>query len=292
MNILFALLQSMRPRQWLKNGLVFTGIIFDQQLTENDSLLRVMAAFVLLSLAASTVYLVNDLVDIQKDRQHPKKKNRAIAAGRLPLGVARGAALFFPLVALAGGWLLSQKLALVLLLYLLLHVVYSFYLKNVVIIDVFAIAGGFILRVIAGVVVIEVEQFSPWLYVCAGLLSLFMAVGKRRQELVTLGEKATTTRTIFKDYNLPLLNDMLRLTLTSTAIAYTLYATEAETLLVRTEYMLMTVPFVYYALLRYLYVIYVKEHGGDPTELIFEDRPLQAAFLMWGLMIVTLLYVV
>jgi hypothetical protein len=136
-----------------------------------------------------------------------------------------------------------------------------------------------------------VEQFSPWLYVMAGLVALFLAVGKRRQELIQMGDNATNTRAIFKDYNLPLLDDMLRLTMTSTAVAYTLYVIEAETLLVDTEYRLLTVPFVYYGLFRYLHVLYVKNHGGDPTEVIYEDRPLQVALVLGIALVLALLYI-
>jgi 4-hydroxybenzoate polyprenyltransferase len=290
LKIAFALLQNMRPRQWTKNGFIFAGILFDQKLTDSEALVRVLAGFGLLCLTSSTVYLVNDLVDLPKDRLHPKKRHRPLASGRLPIPVAVGAALLLPLFALSAAYLFSPALAAVLLAYLGLHIVYSFSLKNIALLDVFAIAAGFVLRVLAGTVVIEVENFSPWLYVCAGLLSLFLAVGKRRQELVMLGDGATNTRPIFNEYNLPLLDDMLRMTITSSAVAYTLYAVEAETLFVRQEYKLLTVPFVYYGLFRYLYVIYVKKHGGDPTEVLFEDRALQMSIVLWVGLVVALLY--
>jgi 4-hydroxybenzoate polyprenyltransferase len=288
---LYALLQNMRPRQWSKNAFVFAGIVFDQKLLDLEPLGRVLAAFGLLCLMASSIYLINDLVDLEKDRQHPTKKNRPLASGRLPVRLALFAALLLPTTALGLSLLVSPGLTMVLVAYFILHVAYSFWLKDIVIMDVFAIAGGFVLRLVAGVVVINVEQFSPWLYIVMGLLSLFLAIGKRRQELVTLGEKATTTRTIFRYYNLTMLNDMLKMTMTSTAIAYSLYAIEAETVLAtRPELMLLTVPFIYYGLFRYLYVIDVKGHGGDPTELLFEDRHLQAVIAAWGALIVVLLY--
>lgn len=291
LKIAYALLQNMRPRQWAKNGFAFAGIAFDKQFLEGESLLRVSATFVLLCLCASSIYLINDLVDLKQDRQHPKKKHRPLASGRLPVAVAVAAAVLLPLVALGAALAFSWQLAVVLVIYLILHIVYSYSLKEIVIIDVFAIAAGFVLRVVAGVVVIEVEQFSPWLYVCAGLLSLFLAVGKRRQELVMMGENAINTRKIFDHYSLALLDDMLRLTITAAAISYTLYAAEAETRLTRPEYMLLTVPFVYYGLFRYLYVIYVKEHGGDPTEVLFEDRPLQLTLVLWVALVGSILYI-
>jgi len=286
-----ALLQNMRPRQWAKNGFVFAAILFDQKLFDSDSLIRVLITFALMCLTASAIYLVNDIVDVEKDRLHPKKKDRPIASGRLPISLAAAAAGLYLIVAVCGAVLMDVALAGVILAYIALHIGYSFIFKNIVIIDVFAIAGGFILRLLAGVVVIDVAQFSPWLYVCAGLLSLFLAIGKRRQELVYMGEKASSTRSILAEYNIALIGDMLRLTITSTAIAYTLYATEAETILLDTNYMLLTVPFVYYALFRYMYLIYVKDHGGDPTEILFEDRPLQITIVMWVLVIVLLFYV-
>jgi 4-hydroxybenzoate polyprenyltransferase len=289
--IAFALLQNMRPKQWAKNGFVFAGIVFDQQLDDREPLLRVLVAFVLLCLTSSTIYLINDLADVESDRQHPKKKFRPIASGRLPMRVAAAAAIIFPSIAIGGAMTFSPELAGVLVLYLVLHILYSYLLKHIAIVDVFTIAAGFVLRVIAGVVVIEVEQFSPWLYVMAGLVALFLAVGKRRQELIQMGDNATNTRAIFKDYNLPLLDDMLRLTMTSTAVAYTLYVIEAETLLVDTEYRLLTVPFVYYGLFRYLHVLYVKNHGGDPTEVIYEDRPLQVALVLGIALVLALLYI-
>ena len=291
MNTIRALFRTMRPRQWAKNTFVFAGIVFDQQLFVWPSLLRVIAAFVLLSVTASSIYIINDLVDADKDRLHPTKRFRPIASGELPLSIARIAAVLLPVIALVGALLLSPWLALVLVIYLVQHIIYSFYLKNVVILDIFAIAIGFILRVVAGVVVISVTAFSPWLYMCMGLLSLFLAIGKRRQEFLELGERAGEIRSVFKEYNLPLLTDMLRLVIAATAIAYTLYATEAETALIAPSLMLLTVPFVYYALFRYLYLIHVANLGGDPTDVLYTDRPLQVSILLWGIVVIVLLYV-
>lgn len=292
------LIRTMRPKQWAKNGFIFAGILFDQQMDDFGALTRVLAAFALFSLTASAVYLMNDLVDIERDRLHPKKKYRPLPSGQLPVGMARSAAIVLPIFAIGAALLFSAPLALVLAVYFGLQITYSFYLKNVVLVDVFAVASGFVLRTIAGVVVIEVSQFSPWLYVCAGLLALFLGIGKRRQELILLQEAPNTdiekVRDTYKGYNLPLLDDMLRMVVTSAAIAYTLYATEAETILVKTDpqYMLLTVPFVYYGLFRYLYVIHRNGKGGDPTEVLFEDRPLQLALVGWTAIIFALLYLV
>lgn len=290
MNGLAALIESMRPRQWAKNVFVFAGIVFDGTLLQLPFLLPVLAAFGLLCLTASSIYLINDLVDVEKDRLHPKKRLRPIPSGRLPIGVAWGAAITLAVIGLGGALLLNRWLAIVLVAYFVQHVAYSFYLKHIVIVDIFTIAVGFVLRAVAGVVVITVSNFSAWLYVCVGLLSLFLAVGKRRQELLMMGEQAADVRGVFRYYNLPLLDDMLRMAVISTAMAYTLYAVEAETALVSPPFMLITVPFVYYALFRYLYVIHVEGQGGDPTEVLYIDRPLQVSILLWGAVIIVLIY--
>lgn len=296
---LYGLLRTMRPKQWAKNGFVFAGILFDGKILEIDALARVLAAFALFSLIASAVYLMNDIIDIERDRLHPKKKHRPLPSGQLPVRIAVIAAILLPILSLGTALAISWSLALVLASYFVLQIAYSFSLKNIVIVDVFCIAAGFVLRTIAGIVVISVTNFSPWLYVCAGLLALFMAIGKRRQELILLqdaleADQLDKVRNTYKGYNLPLLDDMLRMVVTSTGLAYTLYTTEAKTILVKTdpEYMLLTVPLVYYALFRYLFVIHRKGKGGDPTEVLYEDHPLQLAIAVWLVIIFVLLYVV
>ncbi|WP_238626098.1 decaprenyl-phosphate phosphoribosyltransferase [Aggregatilinea lenta] len=284
------LIRTMRPKQWTKNGFVFAGLLFDQQLFEPEPFARVVLAFVLLCMVASTIYLVNDLVDIERDRLHPKKRQRALPSGQLPVRWAQVAAVILPVVALAIGVVFSPPLALILLAYLALHIAYSFWLKNIVLIDVFAIAAGFVLRLIAGVVVIHVTNFSPWLYACAGLLALFLAVGKRRQELILLAEDAQNVRATYRDYNMALLDDMLRLVTTSCTVAYMLYTIEAQTIRSEDHWMLLTVPFVVYGIFRYLYLIHVKGLGGAPDELLFKDMPLLADVTLWVVAVGILLY--
>jgi 4-hydroxybenzoate polyprenyltransferase len=300
---LIGLIRTMRPKQWTKNVLfVFPAIIFDRKFDDFEywstnvwevPLVRVIIACILLILMSGTVYIINDLVDIDKDRQHPKKKNRPLPSGQLPQSIAQIAAVAIPVVTLITSWLFDSRLSMVLGIYLVTQIAYSFWLKNVVIVDVLTVTSGFVLRVLAGVVVISVENFSPWLYACSGLLALFLAVGKRRQELITLGEQALLTRPIFRHYNLSLIDDMLRLVTTSTFIAYLLYTIEADIASFRgIKLALLTVPFVLYGLFRYLYLIHVKGEGSAPDEVLLKDRPLQLAMVGWGLFFMTLLYVV
>jgi 4-hydroxybenzoate polyprenyltransferase len=242
-------------------------------------------------LVASTIYIINDLVDIEADRQHPRKKNRPLPSGQLPRQMAVAAAIILPVVVLTSAALLSLPFAAVLLAYFVTHTLYSFWLKNVVIIDIMSITAGFVLRVAAGVVIIQVANFSPWLYACTALLALFLAIGKRRQELLLLAENAQNIRVTYKDYNLPLLDEMLRLVTASTFIAYLLYTVEATTIQIgNTNVALITVPFVLYGLLRYLYLIHVRNEGSAPDEVLLRDRPLLGSILLWGLTFVTILY--
>lgn len=286
------LLRTMRPKQWTKNVLfVFPALIFDSQLTNMTSLGRVVITCLLLILMSGTVYIINDLVDIEKDKQHPRKKNRPLPSGQLPVAVAQFAAFVIPIVTLIGAYFFDFGVFVVLVIYLVIQIAYSFYLKHVVLVDVLTVTSGFVLRVIAGVVVID-ALFSPWLLACSALLALFLAVGKRRQELITLGEQALHTRPIFKDYNLQLIDDMLRLVTTATFITYLLYTIETDTgTIVRYNAGLLSVPFVLYGLFRYLYIIHVQGEGGAPDEVLLTDRPLQLAIVGWGVTFLTILYV-
>lgn len=291
---LIGLLATMRPKQWTKNiFFVFPAIIFDRQLTDPEALYRVIVAAILLILMSGTVYIVNDLVDIEKDRQHPTKKNRPLPSGKLPAQFAFVAAVIIPIVTLLIAYQVDYGLTAVLLVYLLIQIAYSFVLKNIVLVDVLTVTTGFVLRILAGVVVIDVANFSPWLYACSGLLALFLAVGKRRQELVELGEHAKQTRPIFEHYNLALLDDMMRFVTTATFITYLLYTIEVDTgKAYGIQLALITVPFVLYGLLRYLYLIHVRNEGSAPDEVLLKDHPLQIAIVLWGISFIGLLYFV
>ena len=286
-----ALWRGMRPGQWSKNVLIFAGLVFDGQLLDGDALLRVCAGLVLMCMIASSIYLINDLADLDSDRRHPVKRKRPLAAGEITQTQALVAAGLLALLALAASFQLQPQLAVVLGCYFGLHLLYIRWLRNLVLIDILAITAGFVLRVVAGAVLVQVSNFSPWLYICSALLALFLAIAKRRQELLLLADQAGELRVTFRHYNLVLLDDMLRLVTTSTFIAYLLYTVEADTIRVaETSTALVTIPFVLYGLLRYLWLIHVRQSHSTPDELLLRDRPLQLAILLWGVSFVLILY--
>lgn len=293
LSVLVALIQTMRPHQWSKNILfVFPAIIFDAKLFELDLLIRVVITSIFLILMSGTVYIINDLLDIENDKQHPKKKFRPIPSGKLPLNFARMSAVVIPLVTIVLAFVFEPILAAILITYLILQIMYSVRFKHVALLDVLAVSFGFVLRVMAGGVVINVI-ISPWLYAFTGLLALFLVIAKRRQELVKLGDGAKNTRPIFKQYNLPLLDDMLRMVTTSTLITYILYTIEVETMTINgVNFGLLTVPFVLYGLFRYMYLIHVEEISDAPDEVLLTDRPMQATVILAGVVFILILYVI
>jgi 4-hydroxybenzoate polyprenyltransferase len=288
---LMGLFRTMRPKQWTKNVIIYAGLVFDGQLFILNAFARVTLSFALLCLAASTVYIINDLVDIERDKLHPKKKFRPLPSGQLPVPLAISAAILLPIFAIVIAWLYSPVFSVILFIYIVINILYSFRLKHVVLVDVMTITAGYVLRVAGGAVVITVVKFSPWLYAVIALLALFLAITKRRQELLALGPSAGETRPIFKEYNLALLDEMLRTVSTSTLVAYILYTIESPSiLLANTKLALITVPFVLYGLFRYMYLIYVKGEGSAPDEVLLKDHPLQLAILLWGVSFIIVLY--
>jgi 4-hydroxybenzoate polyprenyltransferase len=240
---------------------------------------------------SSAVYLMNDLADIDSDRQHPTKKDRPLPSGRLSPSVAAVAAVVLAVVSLITGYFVTPMLAVILALYLGIQMLYTFRLKHVVLLDVMAIAAGFVLRIAAGVAVIDVERFSPWLYVFGGFLALFMALGKRRHEIVLLGETAGDHRAILEDYTIELIDILLVIVTTSALAAYSLYTFLAEGL-PENHVMMLTIPFVLYGIFRYLYLIHVRGEGGAPEEILLRDRPLQVTLVLYGAMVAVALYAV
>ena len=288
--MILSLLWSMRPKQWLKNVFIFAALVFDVKLTSLPHLAQTIAGFVLMCLGSGCVYLINDLADIEKDRQHPRKRNRPLASGELGVGAARAAAILIGAACLVLAFLLNSSFGIVLATYLLLQVAYSFWLKNLVIIDVMVVAAGFLLRVAGGVPLADAERFSPWLYICMMLGALLVGFGKRRHELTLLRDNANAHRESLQEYSLPLLDHAISIVTASTLLAYALYTFSADNL-PEGDMMMLTVPFVFYGIFRYLYLLHVKGIGGAPEEIILSDRPLQVTILLWGLSVGIVMYV-
>ncbi|HNY99875.1 MAG TPA: decaprenyl-phosphate phosphoribosyltransferase [Anaerolineaceae bacterium] len=287
--MLYSILKTMRPRQWIKNAFVLAPLIFDRQLGNPSALLRTIAGLVLFSLISGVVYIINDIADIESDRQHPQKKNRPIASGKLSIHTARIAAILLLAIIIPAAFLLSWKFALAALGYFLLIYSYSRWLKHVPLIDVLVIAAGFVIRVVAGVVLIVVERFSPWLFVCTTLLALFIGFGKRRAELALLAKDASNHRKVLDGYTIPLLDQLITIVSSTTLMAYSLYTFSAVNL-PENHLMMLTIPFVLYGIFRYIYLVQVNDAGGAPEDVILSDRALQMDILLWGLSVVAIIY--
>ena len=283
------LVNTMRPKQWIKNVFIFGPLVFDVKLFDVRYLGQAVAGFVLLCLVSGTVYIINDLADIENDRRHPKKRDRPIARGQLGTVPATIAAILIPLIALPLSFLLDPLFGAIVAGYVVLQIGYSFWLKDFVILDVMVIAAGFVLRVAAGVPLVEAERFSPWLYVCMTLLALLMGFGKRRHELTILREDANSHRRSLQEYNLSLIDHLISIVTASTLLAYSLYTFSAPSL-PENHAMMLTIPFVLYAIFRYLYLIHVRKLGGMPEEIVLSDRPFQAAIVLWGLSATAVIY--
>jgi 4-hydroxybenzoate polyprenyltransferase len=284
-----ALFKSMRPRQWTKNIIVYAALVFDQQFFNLEAFLRTTAGFILFCLISSAVYIFNDIADVESDRQHPDKKHRPIASGKLPLPVAWTAGIVLVVISLPLGYLLSPAFFVVLLVYFLLIVAYSLWLKHFAILDVLVIAAGFVLRVHAGVTLITVERFSPWLYVLTTLFALYIGFGKRRSELALLSHGAGAHRKVLDGYTLPLLDQYITIVSGTTIVVYALYTFFAPNVPANHS-MMLTIPFVIYGIFRYLYLIQVSHAAGAPEEVLLSDRPLQITALLWGLAVMAVFY--
>ena len=286
-----ALIKTMRLRQWPKNGFIFFGLIFDKRLFILEPFLRTVAGFFLFGLVSSAVYLFNDIADVEADRNHPEKKFRPIASGKLPINVALGVALLLTIIALPLAYLLSPIFALILVAYLIINLLYSRWLKHVAILDVLIISSGFVLRVAAGVALIyPVERFSPWLYMITILFSLYIGLGKRRAEMNLLAQGASAHRKVFEGYTIPLLDQYITIVSGMTIVAYSLYTFSAPNL-PENHTMMLTIPFVVYGIFRYLQLIQVGHAAGSPDEVALKDRPLQITVLLWGLAVIAVFYI-
>ena len=287
--MLTALFKTMRPRQWTKNVFVFAALVFDKQLLNAESFLRTLAGFALFCLISSSVYIFNDISDVEADRQHPEKKNRPIPSGKLPISVAWVAGIVLVITTFAISYFLAPGFEAVVIIYFLLNMAYTKWLKHIPILDVLVIAAGFVLRVHAGVTLISVERFSPWLYVVMTLLSLFLGFGKRRAEIALLAQGAGSHRKVLEGYTLPLLDQYIMIVSGTTIVSYSLYTFSAPNV-PENHSMMLTIPFVVYAIFRYLYLVQVKHAGGAPEEILLSDRPFQIAMILWGAAVLAIFY--
>jgi 4-hydroxybenzoate polyprenyltransferase len=284
-----AVVRSLRPPQWVKNVFVFAGVVFAQRLLTLDFLVA-LGVFGIFCALSSAVYLVNDVADREKDRLHPLKRSRPIAAGTLAVPLALSVAVLLFATAIVASAAISLRLTLVALAYGGLLVVYSVSLKHLVLLDVLVMAIGFVLRAVAGAVAIDVE-ISGWLLICSFLLALLLALGKRRHEHLTLGARAAGHRPTLVEYNASLLDQMIAVVTASTVMAYALYTMAPETIAkFNTRLLPLTAPFVLYGIFRYLYLLYRRDQGGNPSELFVTDVPLVVNGALWVLAMTVLIY--
>ncbi|GAB4074286.1 decaprenyl-phosphate phosphoribosyltransferase [Barrientosiimonas marina] len=279
--------RELRPKQWTKNLLVFAALLFSFPLSDGQPVWLAVFGFLAFSLTASSIYILNDFQDREADQHHPDKQYRPIASGALPPGLALAAGAGLLLLSLAAAVWLRPLFALILLIYFLINVWYSFYLKHVVIIDMFVIASGFVLRAIGGAVIIGVP-FTPWFLLCAMLLSLFLAIGKRRHELVLARTTSGEYRRVLDDYSLPFLDQLTSIVTSATIVSYAVFSFTAAA----TVHLMWTIPFVIYGMFRYLYLVQVKQQGGAPERVLLEDRHILITVVLYVLSVVCILTLV
>ena len=285
------LIHAMRPREWVKNVFVLAALVFTKRIFEPGDLLQGSLAFACFCLISGAAYLFNDIRDRENDRQHPLKRRRPIASGALRVSVAAIAAVLLALIALIGGFYVHPHFGTVLLIYAVLNIAYTLYLKHIVILDVMIIAAGFLLRAIGGAVVIQVA-ISSWFILCTMLLALFLGFAKRRHELALLEDDASTHRRILAEYSPQFLDQIIAIVTAGALVSYALYTMSPEVIeKLGTKYLNLTIPFVIYGMLRYLYLIYKKDGGGNPTSTVLGDIPLLIACALWLLTLGVILYV-
>ena len=284
------LLISLRPHQWTKNLVIFAPLIFSKELNNPQLLVLSIAAFLNFCFLSSGVYLINDVLDYEKDRHHPEKKNRPVAAGRVRISTALTLGIFLFVASLIAAYFLGIKFFTIAVLYTFVSLGYNFYFKTIAILDVMAISIGFVLRAIAGSEAIQVES-SFWLLLCTFLLALFLALSKRRHELVFLSESAVKHRANLANYSPYLLDQMIGVVTASCVLAYTLYTVSDETVAkFHTNRLSLTIPFVYFGIFRYLYLIHQKNEGGKPSRHLYSDKPLLVSIILWIVACVVIIY--
>jgi 4-hydroxybenzoate polyprenyltransferase len=288
--LLVLLVRSLRPEQWTKNLVLFAGLIFGLRLDDPRSVQRAVAAFGVFCLLSGVVYILNDIVDREKDRLHPLKSRRPIASGALPPGQAIAFAALLLAAGLTAAFLLGARFGVIAATYVGLQTLYSLALKQVVILDVLTIAIGFVLRAAAGAVVIDV-RFSMWLLLCTVLLALFLALSKRRHELTLLANEAVGHRRSLQEYSPYLLDQMIAVVTASTLMAYAFYTVSEETIAkFGTDRLALTIPFPLYGIFRYLYLVHQKQGGGNPSAMLLTDWPLLACVALWASAVAIIIY--
>jgi len=288
--MLKALFKTMRPKQWAKNVFLLAAIVFDRKLTNMDAMLHTIIGVVVFSLVASVVYIINDIADVEADRQHPTKRERPIAAGTLPIQAAWISAVILLLVAFPIAIWLSPSFALIAFLYLVLNLIYSKWLKHVVLLDIILLASLYVIRVSAGVALIDVVRFSPWIYIFTTFLALLIGTGKRRAELSEIADGPNAQRRVLDGYTLSFLDQLITLASGMTIITYSMYTFSAPNV-PENHAMMLTIPFIIYGIFRYQYMLQVDGTGSAPEELVLSDRPLQLAIALWGLAVLIVFYV-
>jgi 4-hydroxybenzoate polyprenyltransferase len=291
MTALHGLVRSLRPHQWTKNLVLLAALGFSKHLFEPVPLARAVLAFGVFCGLSGAVYLLNDVADVERDRLHPIKRLRPVASGQIGTRIATLAAIVLAVICLGCAIALGPGFGLCSAVYLVLNLAYSFRLKEVVILDVLALSAGFVVRAVAGGVVIGVPQISSWILICTLLLALFLTLSKRRHELVSLSEAAAEHRPSLAEYSPYLLDQMIAVVTASCLMAYALWTTAPETReKFQTDRLVWTLPFVLYGIFRYLYLVHQKEQGGSPTDVLSTDRPLLINVALWALAVVAIVY--
>ena len=290
LTVISQLVRSTRPRQWVKNVFVLAALVFSGHLLEVEYALTALAATAAFLVTSAAVYLINDVTDARQDRLHPEKSKRPVACGVLPVRVASTTAILLMIVGLGTSWFLQPAFAGILATYAALNLAYSFGLKHAFLVDILMVAAGFFLRAMGGAVAIDVA-ISTWFILCTFTLTLFLAAAKRRGELELLREEAAEHRPALAAYEIPFLDQVIGVLASATIVCYALYATGVgEGGLSASRWMQWTIPFVLYGVLRYLYLVHSREAGGDPTALLWRDRPLQLTLVLWAALSFALLY--
>lgn len=283
-------LRALRPHQWVKNAFVFAALVFARKLTDPSAVVATLIAAAAFSALASAIYLVNDVADYERDRVHPTKRHRPIAADKVRRPTALVMAALLAPIGLGLAFALNERTGFTLAIYGALNLAYSFRLKHVVLLDVFIIAAGFLLRVSAGAFAIEVGV-SPWLILCTFFIALFLAFCKRRQELTSLGDGAAAHRGILAEYTTPFIDKMISALASMTVMSYALYTIDPGVIArLRTDGLVMTLPLVLFGVFRYLYLVHRRDKGGSPTEVVLTDRGVQAIVALYLVVVVVCIY--